>query len=154
MPGFVFRRSTRRHRQTLAMRRFDSRQEAEKFREGLEHFNRGRFFEAHESWEEIWLPAAEPEKTFLQGIIQVAAAFHHHQRGNRAGTKSLLRAGLKKLERFPSQHRGIQLEKLRAAARRWLGALTAHAEPVHPKIPRIAHTKPRHAGQKSKLRAS
>src|SRR6266852_1643093 len=61
--------------------------------EGLRCFNSGAFFEAHEHWESVWLTAQEPEKTFLQGIIQVAASFHHFQRGNCAGTISLLLLG-------------------------------------------------------------
>ena len=49
---------------------------------GVAHFNAQEYFEAHEVWEELWLVAREPEKTFLQGLIQVAAAFHHHAREN------------------------------------------------------------------------
>lgn len=86
---------------------------------GIEQFNRREFFECHESWEQIWLPAAEPDRTFLQGIIQVACAFHHELRGNRAGAQSLLRRGLAKIERFPADYRGLHLEALRAAARKW-----------------------------------
>jgi len=29
------------------------------------------------SWESVWPRSREPAKTFLQGLIQVAAAFHH-----------------------------------------------------------------------------
>jgi len=86
---------------------------------GIEQFNRREFFACHESWEEIWMPAPEPDKTFLQGIIQVACAFHHELRGNRAGAESLLRRGLAKIERFPAGYRGLQLEALRVVARRW-----------------------------------
>ncbi len=68
--------------------------EAELFARGIELFNTRYFFEAHEAWEEIWLHTEPPEKTFLQGLIQVTAAFHHHSRENLRGTKSLLRAGL------------------------------------------------------------
>lgn len=75
-------------------------------------FNDGKFFEAHEAWEEIWLIESEPEKTFLQGLIQVAAAFHHAQRGNAPGMTSLLKAGLEKLSRFPADYRGIAVAKL------------------------------------------
>jgi len=88
------------------------------FQRGIELFNAGKFFEAHEAWEEIWLAESEPEKTFLQGLIQVSAAFHHRQRGNRKGMESLLAAGLAKLERFPDEHRGIEVAKLRSEARR------------------------------------
>lgn len=86
---------------------------------GLAQFNRREFFECHESWELIWLPAPEPDKTFLQGIIQVACAFHHHLRGNGAGARSLLRRGLAKLDRFPADYRGLKLDELCVAARRW-----------------------------------
>lgn len=112
--------------------------EAEKkFREGLDQFNHGRFFDAHETWEEIWLPAPEPERTFLQGLIQLAAAFHHSTRGNRAGAQSLLEAGLGKLDQFPATHRGLALAKLRAAARCWIAALASGGDPGPGKPPKI-----------------
>lgn len=95
------------------------------FRRGIAQFNAGEFWEAHESWEVVWLPAAEPDKIFLQGIIQVSAGFHHHRRGNPAGARSLLRRGLAKLERFPASYRGIWVEDLRRASRRWLVAIEA-----------------------------
>ena len=44
--------------------------------EGLRCFHSSTFFEAHEHWESVWLAAQEPEKTLLQGLIQVAASFH------------------------------------------------------------------------------
>ncbi len=61
--------------------------------EGLACYQAKQFFEAHEHWEVVWLLSAEPEKTLLQAIIQVAASFHHLQRGNEKGARSLLRRG-------------------------------------------------------------
>jgi predicted metal-dependent hydrolase len=112
--------------------------EEELFARGIELFNTRYFFEAHEAWEEIWLHTAPPEKTFLQGLIQMTAAFHHHSRENLRGTKSLLRAGLLKLEDFPPHHRGLNIEKLREAARRWLAALDRAETNSWPALPRIA----------------
>jgi predicted metal-dependent hydrolase len=115
----------------------EAREAEEKFRRGLAQFNRREFFAAHETWEEIWLASSGPEKTFLQGVIQVAAAFHHHSRGNLKGTRSLLEAGLKKLEKSPATHRGCEVEKLRAAARGWIAALREGKDPGARKLPRI-----------------
>ncbi len=109
----------------------------EKFRKGLAEFNSGRFFDAHETWEEIWLATPEPEKAFLQGIIQVAAAFHHYTRSNPAGAKSLLEAGLAKLQRFPATHRGLALEELRSSARRWIAAFAAGQDLGCGELPQI-----------------
>ncbi len=109
----------------------------EKLKKGIEQFNARAFFDAHETWEEIWLTAPEPEKTFLQGIIQVSAAFHHYCRGNPAGAQSLLTAGLLKLSRFPENHRGLDLEALRDAASHWAKALGNNEDPGPDALPLI-----------------
>ncbi len=119
---------------TVAIKMRDTQ---ETFRRGLELFNRCRFFEAHEIWETIWLAAPESEKTFLQGLIQVAAAFHHYARGNRAGALSLLEAGLQKLEGFPAHHHGIDNDGFCRAVRRWVAVLSAGEDPVRENFPRV-----------------
>jgi predicted metal-dependent hydrolase len=120
------------------LRRFmDSRDKERLFRIGLEAFNSGHFYDAHEHWEEVWLETPNPEKMFLQGLIQVAAAFHHYSKANRLGTQKLLQAGLTKIEPFPHVHRRLELETLRAAVRRWLAALEAGETPAKSEIPHI-----------------
>jgi len=115
----------------------DSQDKDRLFRKGLEDFNSGRFYEAHEHWEEVWLETLDPEKIFLQGLIQVAAAFHHYSRANRQGTQNLLQAGLIKIERFPHVHRGLAVEPLRVTVRRWLAELEGGEDPAKEEIPRI-----------------
>jgi uncharacterized protein len=70
----------------------------EAFLQGVGLFNAGRFFEAHEEWERLWLSSKEPAKSFLQGMIQIAAAFHHYDRGNLRGAKSLLASGFARIQ--------------------------------------------------------
>ena len=111
--------------------------ESEQFRKGVVLFNARKYFEAHEVWEELWLVEPEPEKTFLQGLIQVAAACLHDSRGNMSGTQSLLAAGLAKLRRFPDDHRGISLAHLRAEAEKWAEKLSGDKDLGAKKPPRI-----------------
>ena len=75
---------------------------------GVHHFNTHRFWDAHESWEQIWLKSTGDEKTFLQGLIQLAAAYHHVQRGTFRGGVRLFDAAFSKLEPFPNPHFGIE----------------------------------------------
>jgi predicted metal-dependent hydrolase len=110
---------------------------ADLFAHGVSLFNSRHFFEAHEAWEEIWLHTERPEKTFLQGLIQVTAAFHHHSRRNLHGTESLLRAGLEKLEPFPPHHRDLRIDRLRASVRHWLSALAREKQERRPSLPRL-----------------
>jgi predicted metal-dependent hydrolase len=105
--------------------------------EGLRCYRNEEFFLAHEHWEGVWLAAEEPERTFLQSLIQVAAAFHHLQRGNRAGTVSLLTRALRRLERYPDEYGGIGVDSIRDSVRLWLQALEAEGAQGRPAFPRI-----------------
>jgi uncharacterized protein len=115
----------------------NSREREEKFQRGVSHFNAREFFEAHEVWEEIWLVESEPERTFLQGIIQIAAAFHHYCRANPDGAESLLAAGIVKLSRFPAHHRGLAIEDLRTAAKRWARSIGEGHKLEQAEIPQL-----------------
>lgn len=101
--------------------------------EGLQWYRNEEFFLAHEHWEGVWLKSEEPEKTFLQALIQVAAAFHHLQRKNLAGTASLLKVALRRLDQYPPDFGGIEVEALRKDVRAWLETLD-QPEPS-PKLP-------------------
>ncbi|MGH9774766.1 MAG: DUF309 domain-containing protein [Candidatus Acidiferrales bacterium] len=111
--------------------------EEEKFARGIAQFNSRKFFEAHETWEEIWLVAPPEEKLFLQGLIQVSAAFHHYRRKNWNGARSLLAAGLQKLAAFPAVHREVDLQSFRDAAENWSRSLAADADPGEDELPQI-----------------
>lgn len=101
--------------------------------EGLACYRRQEFFLTHEHWESVWLGCAEPEKTFLQSLIQIAAAFHHLQRSNCAGTRSLLGRALGRLEAYPAGYGGVNVEGVRRSVRVWLKALdSGEARPALP----------------------
>lgn len=100
---------------------------AHHFLEGVHHFNAREFWDAHESWETIWLEA-ETLDQFLQGLIQIAAAYHHIQRGTFRGAVRLFDAALRRLEPFPMRFSGIDRTAAEAAARRdreWVASLLA-----------------------------
>ena len=77
----------------------------------------GLFFEVHELLEPVWFRAPEPTRTALQGLIQVAVAFHHLENGNREGARSLLVLGVAKVAEAGA---ALPLD-----ARGWLGELRA-----------------------------
>src|SRR6478672_5007131 len=91
---------------------------AEHFLAGVAHFNAREFWDAHESWETIWLEAESDVHMFLQGLIQLAAAYHHVKRGTTRGAVRLFDAALKRLEAFPVVHCGIDRSSAVAAAQR------------------------------------
>jgi len=110
--------------------------------EGIRLFNSGKFFEAHEALEAVWLDACGEEKTFLHGLIQIAAAFHHYTRQNEAGFRSLLEKGWSKLDKLGRTRGGIDLGILRHQLEPWFSFLAkARGEGrTPPPLPRIACT--------------
>ena len=61
-------------------------------------FNERRFFESHDVLEDVWRGLRGPARGFVQGLIQVAVAFHHLERGNRPGAVSVFTRALSRLE--------------------------------------------------------
>lgn len=94
--------------------------------QGLRDYNAARFFEAHEAWESVWLHAPQPEKTFLQGLIQVTVAFHHLQRQNPLGATRLLTAALRKLEPHAPAFANLDVDRLCTDIRDNLQCLAAN----------------------------
>ena len=64
------------------------------FFDGLQAYEEKDFFEAHELWEELWSEYYLDDKTFIQGLIQLAVSFVHLGNGNLKGAKSLLKKSL------------------------------------------------------------
>jgi uncharacterized protein len=85
-----------------------------RYLEGIEHFNRCDFFEAHEVWEELWADYSGPSRKFYQGLIQVAVCLHHFGNGNIRGAKKLYFGCRGYLEPYLPRHEGLNLEKLLA----------------------------------------
>lgn len=99
---------------------------------GLACYQQAKFFEAHEHWELVWLKLNEPEKSFLQALIQVSAAMHHFQQGNSVGAASLLTRALRRLERCEDSFGGIAVKSLRKGIHEWLRGLATGAVPEAP----------------------
>ncbi|MBI5137397.1 MAG: DUF309 domain-containing protein [Nitrospirae bacterium] len=79
--------------------------QARRFAEGVAHFEAGRYFEAHEAWEQAWrLMGDGPEddaELVLRGLIQLAAALHAGARGRTAAAHRNVDKAAHKLALFP-----------------------------------------------------
>jgi uncharacterized protein len=74
-------------------------------------FNHHLFFEVHEVLEVQWRVERDPARLFLQGLIQVAVAFHHLERGNFRGAVALLHDGLEKIIPHRPAFLGVELQE-------------------------------------------
>ena len=80
--------------------------------EGINFFNTGHYFEAHESWEDLWRVTRGPLRLFYQGLVQAAVGMHHLSRGNQNGGRAQITKCLAKLEEYPSHFCRIDNAKL------------------------------------------
>ena len=77
---------------------------------GIEYFNVCDFFEAHETWEELWTEYRGPGRKFYQGLIQVAVALHHFGNGNIRGAKKVYLTSRNYLEEYRPEYEGLDLD--------------------------------------------
>jgi uncharacterized protein len=68
--------------------------------EGIAQFNRGEFFEQHETLELLWRAERRDIRFLYQGILQIGVAFHHLRRLNHHGTVYMLTRGSRYLVPF------------------------------------------------------
>lgn len=75
-----------------------------------------RFFEAHELLEIVWRSAEGPRRELWKGVIQVAVACVHVQRGNHDGAARLVARALRRLDAFQGEHDGVDVDAVRGIA--------------------------------------
>ncbi len=87
----------------------------ERLYEGIRRFNEGRFFEAHDILEDLWQGYREPDRVFLQALIQSAVGLYHLDNNNVKGARSQLSKACSKLEAFMPEYRGLCVDFLYAS---------------------------------------
>ena len=107
---------------------------------GVDLFNRGLYWEAHEAWEEAWTPDRRgPDRGFYKGLIQVAAGCLHYGRRNRRGALNKWASGAAYLRPYLPAHRGVELAPLVARVDALLAAVAAVSWPEGLEMPLIVY---------------
>lgn len=86
--------------------------EETRFLAGIDEFNQGHYYEAHEEWEAVWLELVGTEKTLCQGLVQIAAGYHKLSLGGVSGARKLLERGLALVRNSDSGRSGLPLADL------------------------------------------
>lgn len=89
-------------------------------RVAIEQFNRGEFWECHESLEDVWRESPYPFRLFYHAVIKTSVGFHHLTRHNRHGARVKLRDGVELLALFQPQWMGVRTDMLLIDATEWL----------------------------------
>jgi predicted metal-dependent hydrolase len=88
------------------------------FYTGLEQFNRGEYFEQHESLEEIWILETRPIRYLYQGILRIGVGFYKLRLNNYRGTVNHINGGIAYLQPFGDECMGVDLARLISDAAR------------------------------------
>jgi len=111
-----------------------------RLREGIRLFNDGKFFECHETWEGFYQDTDDSHKPFLEGLIQLAAAFRLFcDFGEVKGPVRMIYQALIRLENYQPAFLQIQVAELHRAAGAWAKAAeAAGGTPRVSNIPKIS----------------
>ena len=95
-----------------------------RFQYGIDLFNTGHYWDAHESWEEIWQELGdEPEddwEILLRGLIQIAAGLHCLFLKKERGSRGNLKKGWSKIALREDHFLGLDLKSLAREVERCL----------------------------------
>jgi CheY-like chemotaxis protein len=83
---------------------------------GIEEFNHGKYYEAHELLEEAWKEDQTPGRDLYQGILQVAVAYMQIERGNYRGAVKMFLRLRQWIDLLPDVCRGVDVAQLRMDA--------------------------------------
>lgn len=109
------------------------------FWQGIDEFNKQKFFECHETLEAVWNKQTGPERELTQGIIQIAVAYYHLLRDNKKGALKLLKRGGERVAKFQPNYFSIDITRLSETVTRQIDALErdSGSESVRIEIPRV-----------------
>ena len=82
----------------------------EDFNNAVDLFNKSKWYEAHDAFEDIWNSLDGDERQIIQGIIQVSVSQFHLTKGNFNGATILLGEGLGRIKNRTNNNLGIDLE--------------------------------------------
>lgn len=106
------------------------------FQEGIDLFNRGEFFAAHETWEEIWRSTTPEPRELFQGLVQVAAALHQIlDLRRKIGPRNTLAKARDHLELYTPVASGLDMAALLESVRKWQEWVERDGE--RPAVPKI-----------------
>jgi uncharacterized protein len=84
------------------------------FWEGVEQFNQQQFYDCHDTLEAIWMEAMEPQRSFYQGVLQIAVALYHLGNANLRGATILMGEGVNRLRRYQPDYADVDVAHLLA----------------------------------------
>lgn len=103
----------------------------------IDLFNAGDWYACHDGFEELWHETQGPTRPVLQGILQIAVAHLHLERGNRRGATVLLGEGLGRLQAGGATALGLDLVLLGQRAGQRLLCLQHDGDPGRLPVPEL-----------------
>ncbi len=90
-----------------------------KLLEGIRQFNRGDYYECHETLEEVWMAEQGKIRDLYKAILQIGVAIYHAKSSNMKGAMRLVSSGMELLSPFAPQCMGIDVAHLLQSAGRF-----------------------------------
>ena len=109
-----------------------------RLRDGISLFNEGRFFESHEVLEQLYHETEDANKAFLEGLIQLAAAFRlYADFGVTQGPVRMIHQALIRFENYQPAYLQVKVKELSDAMEAWAKQTEAGGAKAPSTIPKI-----------------
>ena len=116
-----------------------------RFKEAIDLFNSGKWYPAHDVFEELWHETNYPERITIQGFLQISVAQLHLEKGNTNGAAILYGEALGRIEKTVIPNFGLDLEKLCQCVKERLKLLHRNCNPDIHSVPFLFKKELRHS---------
>lgn len=94
----------------MAIHEFDLAEERRIYFAGIDLFNAGEFFEAHETWEDVWNGTHDRRRErFYRALIQSAVTLELLRRGRAVGVRQVFVSSSELFKGFPGVFMGLDI---------------------------------------------
>lgn len=107
-------------------------QDCEEYLYAIDLFNHGYYWEAHESFEAVWVAAGRKTRPglFVQGLLQIGVGMLKQRQGQHHAAKGMWQSGLEKLHGINGPWMGIDTDALRVTVRQLLSDEITSLPPI------------------------
>jgi len=93
--------------------------------QGLQALNQGRFYSAHEYFEDAWRDTPDESREFFRALLHISGGFYRLTQDRPTAAKKFFSRAQHWLGGFPSPHLGFETDRIRTDVERLIALIDA-----------------------------
>ena len=93
--------------------------------QGLQALNQGKYYEAHEVFEDAWRDTPDESREFFRALLHISGGFYRLTQDRPTAAKKFFSRARHWLQEFPNPHLGLDTDNIRTDVERLIAHIDA-----------------------------